>query len=468
MNKEMVRRLLPAAGFALLAAAGWFWLRPGPSPLNVVLVSLDTLRPDHLGCYGYSRDTSPTIDRLAAEGTIFETVISSTSWTLPAHHALLTSLPDPVHGVLWDNHRLDDARITLAEVLSENGYRTAGIFTGPYLLPRFGFDQGFDEYIDATLFDKKLTGADVLIASERGRTTTGALDKVGRWLDKDASRPFFLFLHLFDIHPDFDPPPPYDTLFDPDYEGRIKGTDVFHNERIHSGMSGKDLEHLKALYDGEIRFVDEAGVGRLVKMLEKRGLLDDTLLVITADHGEEFFEHGEFGHRLNLHDTSLRIPLIFRAPGHIPAGRVVGEQVGIIDIMPTILSVIGLPPSPEGMGRDLMPAMRGDSSPPPPAVFSELTGGDLHLESYRREEFKIVLDFKQGKLRYFDLLADPAEKKPVADSSDDRLREVLAEFETMREDMSARRRIIPRGLDRTEPMDAEIRQRLESLGYIGR
>lgn len=290
-----MKRLLLAVSLLLFVAA-WivlayiYFSRP---PLNVVLVSIDTLRPDHLSCYGYSRATSPSLDRLALEGARFESAISTTSWTLPAHIALFTSLPDLVHGVLWDDQKLNENRITLAEILKESGYRTGGVFTGPYLLPRFGFEQGFDDYLDATLHDKKLVGPDVLLASEQGRTTPGAMEKVEAWIDQSPDDPFFLFLHLFDAHPDFDPPPPYDTMFDPSYSGTVQGKDVFHNPAIKADMAPRDLSHLKALYDGEIRFVDEAGISRLLAILEERDLLDRTLIIITSDHGEEFFEHGK-------------------------------------------------------------------------------------------------------------------------------------------------------------------------------
>ncbi len=451
------------AAVEVLAGTG---CRRAPPPRNVVLVSLDTLRPDHLGCYGYGRDTSPNIDRLAAEGVLFETVVSSTSWTLPAHHALLTSLPDPVHGVLWDNHRLDEARITLAEVFREHGFRTGGVFTAPYLLPRFGFAQGFDDYLDATRYDKRLRGPDVLVASEQGRTTPGALDRVASWLDRDRSRPFFLFLHLFDIHPDLDPPPPFDTMFDPDYSGEVKGRDVFHNPAIRPGMTRRDLDHLIALYDGEIRYVDEAGIGRLVELLDEHGLLDSTLLVITADHGEEFFEHGRFGHRWNLYDTTLRVPLVLWAPGLVPAGVRVPEMARIIDVMPTILELAGLPQSREGMGRSLVPAIGGRGAGPVPAMFAELTGGNLHVEALRGEGQALVLDYEQTLLEHYDLVADPLQRAPETERSDPRVVDALGRFQNLREGLAAYRRSLRWGRQEPEPMDPTTRQRLESLGYL--
>jgi arylsulfatase A-like enzyme len=462
----MKRWIVIIAGAGLVGLGVlWFMLRPGPR-CNVVLVSIDTLRPDELGCYGNKRDVSPAIDRLAREGTRFETAVSSTSWTLPAHVALLTSLPDLVHGVLWDTDSLDPKRITLAQIMKDNGYRTAGVFTGPYLLPRFGFARGFEEYMDATRFDKKLTGPAVLVAAEQGRTTPGALDRAISWLAQDDGRPFFLFLHLFDAHPDFDPPPPYDTMFDPDYHGSVTGKDVFHNPAIKPGMAARDLAHLRALYDGEIRFVDEAGISRLVKYLEDRGILDRTLVVVTSDHGEEFFEHGEFGHRNNLFDATLRIPLLMRLPGKVPAGLAVKSQVRIIDIMPTILDLVGLPQSPEGLGQSMVPFFTGQEQGDERPDYAELIGGPLHFEALRTGQSKLILDFKKQQKLFFDLESDPGELKPLTDPEVPGFKDVLKRSTAARHALLAFRKTLSWGGAGPQVMDLETRERLRSLGYV--
>ncbi len=459
--------ILIVAIIVIVTAAVLFTLWPGP-PLNVVIVSIDTLRPDHLGCHGYHRDTSPAMDRLAREGTRFENAVSTTSWTLPAHIALLTSLPDLVHGVLWDNYHLNGSRITLAEIMKEQGYRTAGIFTGPYLLPRFGFDQGFDYYIDCTLYDKKLKGMDVLVASERGRTTPGAMEKVEIWLNDNQNHPFFLFLHLFDVHPDFDPPPPFDTIFDPDYSGGVDGKDVFHNPAIHAGMERGDLEHLRALYDGEIRFVDDAGIARLMEMLEERNLAEKTLVVITSDHGEEFFEHGEFGHRKNLYDTTLRIPLIFWRPGLVPQGKVIERQVRITDVMPTILELLDLPQSPETLGQSLVPLLKGEDIAGGDALrgFAEITSDSIHMEALRTEEFKFVRDYRKNEDLYFIYREDPDEMHALTDTNGSGFIKAQNLFDAERNALIMCGKAIPRTEADIPPMDSQTRERLESLGYM--
>lgn len=450
----------------IIASVVLYFFHSGP-PLNVVLVSIDTLRPDHLGCYGYYRATSPTIDQLAQGGVRFENAFSSTTWTLPAHLALLTSLPDLVHIVLTEANLLDQRRITLAEIMKENKYRTYGIFTAPFLLPRWGFDQGFDDYIDATLYDKNLDGAEMLNASERDRTTPGAMEKIEELLDKNSDRPFLIFLHLFDVHPDFIPPPHYDTMFDPGYEGNIDGIDIMNNPAIHKDMALEDLDHLRALYDGEIRFVDEVGIAGLLNILTERGLIENTLIIITSDHGEEFFEHGVFGHRQNLYDTTLRIPLIFWCPKLLPAGLVVKNQVRIIDIMPTILDLLGLPQSPEGLGDSLVPLVNGKTKEMKDRpLFAELKAWKLYHEALRTDEFKIIRDYMKEQRLYFDLEKDPEEIRPLTDETHLEFKNAIDKFFSIRLNLTSFRKTLPWSNTTAPKLDPELIERLKSLGYI--
>lgn len=439
-----------------------------PRRLNSILVSIDTLRPDHLGCYGYERASSPTIDRLAGEGVCFKSAFSSTTWTLPAHLAMLTSLPDLVHGVVSEAFLLDEKRITLAEMLKKEGYKTYGVFTGPFLLPRWGFNQGFDKYIDATLYDKALEGAEMLNAAERGRTTPGAMEEVKTILESNKNHPFFLFLHLFDVHPDFDPPPPYDTLFDPDYQGDISGKNIMNNPQINKDMPERDLEHLQALYDGEIRYVDEHGIARLLDLLSENKLLENTLLIITSDHGEEFFEHGVFGHRQNLFDTTLRIPLIFWCPQLFAAGKTVERQVRIIDIMPTILDLIGLSQSPEGLGNSLVSLINGSEQKVNVAsLFAEVQSSSWYLETLRTENFKFIRDYKQQKKFYYNLEQDRLELDPLTDEENPVFISAQEQYLSRRFILVSYKEKLPWGDSNKSPeMDAELKEKLKSLGYI--
>lgn len=459
----MVLFLIAATGIIAL----FFWACRTNQRFNLILVSIDTLRPDHLGCYGYGRATSPTIDRLASEGVRFAHAFSSTTWTLPAHLALLTGLPDLVHGTISEAKKLDENRITLAEILKKNGYRTWGVFTAPFLLPRWGFGQGFDLYYDASLFDKSLDGPEMLRASERGQTTPGALDKVEELLSRDLKGPFFLFLHLFDVHPDFDPPPPYDRMFDPDYSGPLNGRDIMNNPAVRPDMERRDLDHLIALYDGEIRYVDEVGIKRLLAILEKRDLLEQTLLVMTSDHGEEFFEHGVFGHRQNLYDTTLRIPLILWGPRRIPSGLVIEEQARMIDILPTVLDLLGLKQSPESLGESLAPlfqerSQKAEARP----LFCEVQTNEIYLEGLRQEQDKFIRDYKNDRRVFFDLIADPQEKNPWLDPEKEEFRLAMDRFLSLRWELVSYRDSLSWSASDAPKLDPELRERLRSLGYI--
>ena len=330
----------PAAAVVLiLLGVGWI-LRPAAAlpPLeqapNVLLISIDTLRADHLGSYGYPRPTSPRLDQLAREGARFETAVAPTSWTLPSHMSLLTGLDPLLTGVYVDTRSLPRGTDTLALRLAKLGYATGGVVSGGYLNAKWGFARGFDYYDDFSV-GKRHFGAD-----KQEITSPHILQLANRWLDqwqqRDSRRPFFLFLHFYDVHYDFNPPPPYDTMFDPDYQGTLTGLDFDTNPALKPGLPQRDLEHLLALYDGEIRHLDDH-LGRFFDSLAERGVFDNTIVAVTSDHGEEFGEHGRFGHRETLYDEVLLIPLIVRFPAKIAPGTVVREQVRLIDVGPTLL-----------------------------------------------------------------------------------------------------------------------------------
>lgn len=307
----------------------------------------------------------------------------------------------------------------------------------------------------------------MLRASERGQTTPGALDKVEELLSRDLKGPFFLFLHLFDVHPDFDPPPPYDRMFDPDYSGPLNGRDIMNNPAVRPDMERRDLDHLIALYDGEIRYVDEVGIKRLLAILEKRDLLEQTLLVMTSDHGEEFFEHGVFGHRQNLYDTTLRIPLILWGPRRIPSGLVIEEQARMIDILPTVLDLLGLKQSPESLGESLAPlfqerSQKAEARP----LFCEVQTNEIYLEGLRQEQGKFIRDYKNDRRVFFDLIADPQEKNPWLDPEKEEFRLAMDRFLSLRWELVSYRDSLSWSASDAPKLDPELRERLRSLGYI--
>jgi|GEM_PF-1154396 len=385
----LTRMLIVAALICGVCACG---PSGGKRPPNVILISIDTLRPDRMGVYGHRPrgvSTTPFLDELATRGAVFEFAVSTSSWTLPGHYALFSGLPDELHDMVDDRVPPPADIPLMAAVLRGEGYATAGFFSGPYLHPFFGFGRGFDTYESClsfdTVYDHDRQELQALAPNEvaeiTGRTerfshqaitspevTRRALRFVG---DLDRHNPFFLFLHYFDVHHDYTPPPPFDTRFGAPYQGWVDGRGVMSDPRVGPEMASHDLERLKALYDGEVAWVDE-NLRRLFRGLERLDpkLLENTLVVVTSDHGEEFFEHGRIGHRHNLYDGAVRIPLIFVLPGRVPRDRRIAEPARIYDILPSVLELAGLPAPDLGFGRSLVPAMSG-------ATHGGATGGKV-------------------------------------------------------------------------------------------
>jgi arylsulfatase A-like enzyme len=474
-----MRRLLPALvpALLLLGACG---RDGGTRPrANVLLVSIDTLRADHLACYGYARPTSPNIDRLAREGTLFARAYASSSWTIPSHMTMFTSLPPSLHGVDDVGKRLDPARITLAERLRESGYQTAAFVSGPTMHAAFGFDHGFDRYENTSTFTHEdFTRGDATrpTAATRHRshqdvTSPVVAERVEHWIDADARPPFFLFVHFWDPHYDYIPPPPYDTRFDPGWKGDFDFSNVEFNMAISPEMPTRAFKHLVSLYDGEIAFTD-AAVGRLIAALEQRGWLDGTLVALTADHGEEFFDHGGKGHMTTLFEEVLHVPLVFRLPGRVRAARRSDAIVGAVHLMPTILGIAGVSPGPEAVGKDLSAHLAGDEPPPGLWAFAELSlRRRFPLYAARIGDRKYLAEVTATSplalnLSYFGLGSAPEEQhpRPAADDEghafEERLRAHVAELATVRA-------ALPREKDgAVAEISEETKRQLRALGYV--
>ena len=397
------RSALAAAALALVAACG-----PTDAPEgapNVLLVSLDSVRRDLVGSYGrrprHAPDarTSPHLDRLAERGVLFENASATSSWTLPSHASLFTGLPELVHAVDMDGQRVSEDLPFLAEVLNRHGYATAGVYSGPYLDPSFGFGRGFDRYVPGWSADLERARRDAALRAERvdrdagpaptrqavsdnaaalrqlqvasqadvssERVTDVAIAELERMASGDV--PFFLFAHYFDPHYDYVPPPPFDTRFDPTYDGDVDGRNFIRNERIatfdsdaESGrrrvIEARDLEHVAALYEGELASTD-AQVGRLLERLAELGLERETLVVLVADHGDEFFEHGGLGHRRTLFEEVLAVPLVLCMPGRLPGGVRIPASVSLTDVFGTVLDVAGIEPPRRTLSESLLPSL---------------------------------------------------------------------------------------------------------------
>jgi arylsulfatase A-like enzyme len=408
----------------------------GSKQFNVVIIGVDTLRRDHLGCYGYERGVSPNIDRLASQGVLFEDAVSQSPWTLPSFATILTSLYPSQHGAGFlepgagaYGNRMRTSFPPLAMVLLKHGYSTGAIINAPALAPEFGVDRGFEYYDTTPRWDDRTAD----------RTTSDAL----AWIDKNSGNRFFMFVHYFDPHVPYSPPAPYDTIYDPGYSGRIG--DSFERDtyiRMQEALSREydpnfkaDWDHIKALYDGEIAFTDKA-VGDLIKGLEDRGLRGNTLVVFLSDHGEEFFDHKGFEHGHTLYDELIRVPLIFSLPGTVPEKVRIAEQVRHLDVMPTVLDILGIRPTTHLEGVSLKPLMNGEGSVetgaasllPQKLAFSESMLYGTEKKSIAAYPWKLIYDTVTEERMLFNLAHDPGEHNNlIAEEPDVRaaLEEVL-------------------------------------------
>jgi len=408
---------------AVSALTVWAGCSRGSQPLNVVIIGIDTLRPDHLGCYGYGRDTSPEIDSLAARGALFENVTSQAPWTLPSFATIFTSLYPSQHGASALNTHLRTDHPTLAMMLLKRGYSTAAIVNAPFLRPEFKLDRGFEYY------DYKPPFA--------GRVADGTTADALAWIDEHIDEPFFIFVHYFDPHLPYGAPPPYDRQFCPDYAGSLPlpfDISVFPRARATNfesmkSVSEEDWEYIRALYDGEIRFADHA-VGRLLAGLEERHLADRTLIILLGDHGEEFFEHGGFEHGHSLYNEVIKVPLIVAPPRTVAGPSRVTAHVRLTDVTPTFLDFLGIQPAAHLEGASLKPLITGDGEARAPegsllpagVGYSESLLYGTERKSVTAYPWKYTYEVTSGRGTLVDLRTDPAEAEDVAGANPEALR----------------------------------------------
>ncbi|MBI5431489.1 MAG: sulfatase [Planctomycetes bacterium] len=475
MNTSLprVRGLALAALAAVLANACEH--QDAPERPSIVLISIDSLRPDHLGCYGYAPPTSPTIDAVAAEGVRFETALSTTSWTLPSHAAMFTGLFDSAHGLFENGLALSPEHQTLAELLKSEGYQTAGFFGGPYLHPTYGLDQGFEYYQSCmTQLADDLTPEQIRDSSRahfgpshRDITSPRTVDEVRKWLTGADDRPFFAFVHLWDVHYDYIPHKGLIELFDADYQGGLKTQGYMANEGVNPGMDPRDLAHVLALYDNEIRFTDDH-IKELLELLEwKADGKENLIVVITADHGEEFFEHGNKGHQHGLFDEVVKVPMVLRWPGHAPAGKVVGEQVRLIDLLPTLASAGGAPTPAHVQGRDLLPLVAADQPVPKEPALLELLVAPYQARLLRTESFKAGQASFAGRpgVDFGYRLDSDAGEHAMLGGDDSDVKRALDGMHRLVRGSQAINRELGAGPTRVK-VDPALEKRLGELGYV--
>lgn len=516
-------------------------------PPHVLLIVLDTVSAKHLGSYGYHRPTSPALDALADEGVVFEKAFASAPWTLPSHASLFTGLHPTTHRTGWMHPRLDDGKasagrimrydyLTLAEELSARGYETCGVSEKSWLTDRHGLTQGFQHYHDYSIptaeerlllpktldrMSKRLGNGPVLADGAGDKGGARVVDRALHWLESERStdRPFFLFLNLNEAHAPYLPPKGFADFgrYLPDgavLEDLPEGYFGHAPDRknYNSGVRPlleAEVEIQRALYDASILYQDGL-LERLFEGLRAFELMEDTLVIVTADHGEEFNEQGRFGHQLSLSDRLLHVPLIMRLPSLLPARVRVGEPVSLVDVFPTVLGALhesspnGIEPGPQLQaleGFNLLPRIRGEAETPRDWVIAHADNPTGYLAGFPNfstdpEEFPLAaygmhsitmlrhgtskyFRFGDGKEAWLDLAQDPhedaAERSAVLATLE--LPEQAASYASgldfVLERILVRRELLAGHMARfgtgknQAPRAAADRQNMEKLGYVG-
>jgi arylsulfatase A-like enzyme/Tfp pilus assembly protein PilF len=405
--------------------------RDAKGKLNVLVITMDTTRYDHIGCFGSLYTRTPNIDRIGNGGVRFMQTTAAAPITLPNHSAIFTGTYPIFHGVRNNGtFKLAPYNITLAEVLKDNGYDTGAVIGAFVLSSQFGLDQGFDDYND------KLENPNPKLEFFFDEIPASEVSRLGNeYIDRHLEKPFFLWLHFFDPHAAYRPPSPYKELYGP-----------------------------ANLYDGEIAFVDE-NVGKVVKHLEEKKLLDHTLIVLTADHGESLGDHGEPSHGLLMYDTTLHVPLLFYLQDRLPTGEAVKEMVRSIDIMPTILDLLEIPQTKNNQGVSLLPRMFGfrQQTQHLKALIENylpyFNFGYASLEGLRTGEYKYI---NAPEPELYDLKADVREYRNLFQQKPRIAAKFEADYQTLRHASAG-----PNAdkFDQVD-MDEETKDRLRALGYV--
>lgn len=358
---------------------------PDPHPPNVLIFLIDTLRQDHVGCYGYHRDTTPRLDALAAESVLFTQLMPPSSWTKPSVASLLTSTHPQTHGANDVTDRLRANLPRLARSLETAGYETHGYVSNLNCLPLWGIGTEFHRHSD-------IDSAEWMQADD-----ARVVDAVIDFLPFLQGRPWLLYVHTMGPHAPYDPPAGFDTRFRPDrYEG---------DAETAARQMAVDL------YDGEIAYSD-LQLGRLLDALHELGLYDNTLIIVLSDHGEEFWEHGGTDHGQTLYEEQLRVPLVVKMPGAEFAGERRDALVEMIDIAPTILDIVGAAPESRFQGRSLLDYIRTDDIADR-VGYAMLTLNRADVRTAKSTESKYIRDIARGAEAWFDLVADPGERAPL-------------------------------------------------------
>jgi arylsulfatase A-like enzyme len=450
---------------------------------NIVFILIDTLRADHLPMYGYSRQTAPTLTAIAQQGITFKRLDAQASWTKPSIATLFSSLYPKVHKVNKHRDFFTDSITTLPEVLHAAGYKTSGVSANIIVSPTFGYGQGFDELrVWKTLSAFRLTMIGRLAEDIFGQGRVGRLlgeqgeaapradvitDIALDWALQNGQQPFFLYVHYIDPHKPYRALPPYDQTFDYRRTPPIRAGGSDPLKLLPSGKDPDRVGRILDQYDGEILYTDFQ-VDRLLKGLEKLGFMDNAITAVTSDHGEEFFEHGQDGHGRSAYEEVLRVPFLLRWPGHLPAGVSYEGIAGLIDAMPTILSLVSIEPPTGLQGMNLAASLLKPESTTTTErqIFSETLSDRFSLESVSDGSGKLIrhpYGPQQGQEEFYDLDKDPLERTNLASQAPAQVALLKQELDTFNKLASQAAQDIE---SQQVQLDRDTERTLRSLGYL--
>ena len=490
-NSRGIVRWWPVFCFAVIAGLGiaYIGLRDKPSAPsgrldaerpNVLIVMIDTLRADHLGCYGHGRNTSPNIDRIAVGGARFERAYSAAPWTPPSIASLFSSLYPASHHVLQygglyatrgaalQGDQLPQEIETLAELFSRGGYQTAAFVCNPWVTVREGFDQGFDRFDDSLARLEELPPAAAINAA--------ALEFLNT--KRDPSRPWLMYLHYMDVHAPYNAPDRFREPFVEEVRRTARTTGISAEERSRLGglrnieptTVRKDPQwvdqpaYWSALYDAGIAHLDDQ-FGAFYEQLRERGELKNTIVVVLADHGEELYDHGGWDHGFSLYDHQLHVPLIVSWPGHTAPGGTVSSIVGLVDVFPTLCELCKLPGPVLSQGSSFAALVLGGPSEDQRIAFAEGVKKDECLKAVYFEGSKLVLHQKEFYALLFDLDSDPGEQSPLQPS--ETTRAVFQALKAKAEGVMTKSTELGMNIPAAStPLPDDVRERLRSLGYL--
>ena len=457
-GKEQV----PSEKLALSFWANPLIYRPVPDNLKMILISLDTLRADHLSCYGYSRLSSPNMDELARDSVLFENTYAQSSWTLPSHMSMLFSLNSASHQVYFYNQKVNSSVPSLASFLKKAGFITYAFTGGGYVSSVYGFSKGFDWY------DEPVRGRMAPLGINEAENLFAYTSD---WLKKNKDKAFFLFLHTFQIHGPYACPQPWNKMHVKENApwDKISLMKFLEKNGEDYLFTREEKRNIIALYDGEISYTDATLIKPIVSLLKELNIYDNTLLIITSDHGEEFQDHGGWLHGKTLYNEMLRVPLLIKFPNSENKGSIIKHNSRLIDIMPTVLDVAGIKYNKNHLdGKSLLTLISGKEKEE--RVFiSDLAHKTIPIPcpaliATNKNQLKLIITKSKEGIRYIEtyyLTRDPREKHNIMSKGDKVREELIASLNKYYQ----RKKDVKKGKISIQ-LNKELEERLKALGYL--